>query len=154
MSAGYDSNKIDDTTAIGRKNYVRLLTGDTLSRDFLLDDNEIAFFLLQTGNNVIQAAVECAQSIAAGFSRKADIAIGKAKVNASKRAEAYWKLSYELKAKDLPTMKAGGFSKSEREAIDQDDDVIPSHFKTGDMDFPGAASGENVNDSRLNDDDC
>ncbi len=150
----YDSGQINETTAKGRKNKIRLLTGDTFSKDFLLDDNEIAVFLADAANNVFRGAVLCARAIAAQFSRKADISLGKARIQASKRAEAYWKLAYELETQDLPTIKAGGFSESERDVIAQDEDVIQPHFKTGDMDFPGAASGENVNNSRLNEDDC
>ena len=150
----YDSGKINETTANGRKNKIRLLIGDTLSRDFLLDNNEIAAFLAIHSDSVQRAAIDCARAIAAQFSRKADIAIGKSRVAASKRADSYWKLAYELEMQDLPTIKGGGFSEQDRDVIEQDQDVIQPHFKTGDMDFPGAASGENVNNSRLNDDDC
>lgn len=154
MATGYDSNDINTTTAKGRKNFVRLLTGDTLSSDFLLDDNEIAVFLLGAGDDVSRAAVSCAKAIAAQFSRKADISIGKARVAASKRADQYWKLAYELERNDLPTIKAGGFSEDEREAIREDEDVLQPHFTAGMHDLPGSASAQNVNDDRPDGDDC
>lgn len=151
MSSKYDSNKLDPTAdAESRKNYVRFLTGDTNSRGWLLDDNEINAELNLADTNVFRAGAQCSRRIAAQFARKADFSIGKASTAAGQRMDHYLRLAATLESEDLAGVDFGGFDQQQRDTLDQDESIIQPHFKTGDMDFPGTLR-EDDNDR---DNDC
>jgi hypothetical protein len=87
-------------------NKVRLLIGDNESKEELLSDGEIKYFLDDLGS-VKRAAVAAARSIAASFARKADEAVGKVSENNSGRAKQYLAIADKLET-DF-TSVAGAF---------------------------------------------
>lgn len=69
MSWSYDETDLDTETSTGRLNSVRFLVGDTITTDQQVQDEEIQFALVQTGNNTYNAASFVANTIASKYSR-------------------------------------------------------------------------------------
>lgn len=76
---------------------VRILIGDTLPTEPLLDDN-ILDWLIETEQNELLAAAKAADVLSARFSREADLAVGELSVKLSRRAVAFFELAQRLRA--------------------------------------------------------
>ena len=132
MSFSYDPTIPTD------KDAVRLLIGDTVSTDVLLQDEEISFFLTREGS-VDSAAAESAESIAAKFSRFADQKTGDISVQFSQRAKQYLDLADKIR-RGLAIMGgvpfAGGISRSDKKAREEDTDRVAPAFVRDMHDHP------------------
>ena len=114
------------------KDFVRFLTGDTLSRDPLLQDAEINALLAVTPDVRLASADAC-EAIAAIFSRQADTSnLGQSRSRSSKSAQ-YLELAKRLRKRAWTKAElfAGGLSVSGKRALAQDSDAIQPSFKVG-----------------------
>lgn len=112
------------------KDAVRLYVGDTDERDALLQDEEIQFLLNDEGS-IKRAAASAALAIAAKFSRLADEAVGRVRVDFSQKARAYTALASKLEmASDLSDAipYGGGISISDKCAQENNTDRVPPIF--------------------------
>lgn len=129
MTWSYSGNPKDNN-----KDAVRFLVGDTDSDEELIQDEEI-LFILDTETNIYRAAANVAESIAAMFSRKADVSIGDYSESLSQQADNYLKLAERLRKtarkniqfKGIPF--AGGISKTDKEITQKDTDRVKPAFK-------------------------
>lgn len=137
MTWTYDAANIQTTPLY----QVRMIIGDTLSTEPLLQDEEISFTLIRR-NSVNGAAAMCSRSIAAKFSRLSDTTVGPQKFDLSQKAANYTKLADDLEQLDDATGGAfcfsGGISIANKQTYEADPDrVDPSFVKNG-TDFPVA----------------
>jgi hypothetical protein len=115
---------------------VRFLTGDVLSTDQLVSDEEIAYALGITPN-ARMAAASIARAIASRFSRQADKQVGDLQISYSQRAAAYLKLAEELKTDAVLVSAAvycGGISKTDKLTDETNSDRVKPSFKRGAFD--------------------
>lgn len=97
MSWSYDPNNLNTTDASGRLNTVRLLVGDTDSSDELVQNEEIAFALSQTNDNVYYAGALVCRLVAAKFSRLVDTSLDNAiSAKYSTKAKQYQQLAVQI----------------------------------------------------------
>lgn len=131
MSWTYSTSLTTDTDK------VRFEIGDTDTTDQLLSNEEIGA-ILATEGSVYAAAADCAEHLAAKFSRLADRTVGNFSLSASQRAKAYWDLAKKLSAKGLlyqiPT--AGGWKQSDDDTLNADDDRKKMTLRAGVHDMP------------------
>jgi len=119
---------------------VRYYIGDTDEDDLILSDEEIEFFLGETGDVPGKAAILAARACAAKFSKCADETVGKIQVKWSQAAKYYFKLADELvvqrKTMGLGTPKpfVGGASKSNVSSYTEDEDRVQDAFNIGSHD--------------------
>lgn len=111
------------------RDQVRLLVGDTMQKDPLLQDEEIAFLLTQAPNTKL-AASRAAEAIAAKYARQADQAIGDWHVTLSQRVQHYKELAKELAASAPITAYAGGIAQADRSS-EQDSSLSQPAFTRG-----------------------
>jgi hypothetical protein len=138
--------------ASSTKDRVRFLVGDTVVTDEYLTDTEINAVV--AGQPVpTWAAAACAEAIAAKLARKCDLTIGATSISLSQRAEAYRDLAARLRAggggllpggdgTGVPTAGAafvGGLSRTERDSLAADSDLVPPSFGVGIDDHPSVA---------------
>lgn len=108
MAWSYDASNLNTTTASGRLNTVRLLVGDTDSSDELVQNEEIAFALSQSNDNVYYAGSLVCRLVAAKFSRLVDTTLDNAiSAKYSTRAKQYQQLAIQIEAQ---AKKASGKS--------------------------------------------
>lgn len=135
MSWSYSSALATD------KDRVRFLTGDTISTDAQLQDEEITWLVSQR-NDVLLAAADACEGIAARYSRQTDTTNSKLSVAASKRAAAYGVLASTLRQRALTLsgaqMFAGGLTISGKQILDENMDAVQPAFSIGKDDEPGA----------------
>lgn len=124
------------------KDKVRFEIGDTDTTDQLLSDEEIAAVLTAEGS-VYAAASDCAEHLAAKFSRLADRTVGNFSLSASQRAKAFWDLAAKLSKKGLiyQTPSAGGWKQSDDDTLNADEDRKKMVLRSGVHDMP---KGETV----------
>lgn len=97
MAWTYSNSELNTTTETGRLNTVRLLIGDIISTDPLLQDEEITFALEQAGQSVYGAASWACRVIAAGFARLVDTQLdGALESKYSDRIKHYTLMSQQL----------------------------------------------------------
>lgn len=124
---------------------VRFLCGDVDTTDQLVSDEEIAGNLAMYGSSVFRAGAAVCRHLAARFSRQADIAEDDIKKSLSQRAKAFADRAGELDEQAsstvngaiVPTMFAGGISRSDKQVREQDTDRVQPSFTRRDDDFPG-----------------
>lgn len=92
---------------------VRFEIGDTDQNDQLLQDGEIDY-AIQQESNLFGAAARCCEAIARKFAREADRAIGKTRVAASQKSQAYTKMALQLRK------KASGYHLPYASGLDED----------------------------------
>jgi hypothetical protein len=145
MAWNYSNSELNTTTATGRLNTVRLLIGDIVETDPLLQDEEIEFGLAQAGNNVYGAASWACRVIAASFARTVSTQLdGALEVLYSDRIKHYTLMSQQLL--DLGKsvggkgmgLFAGGISLAEIATVESNTDRPNPAFKIGQFDNPGA----------------
>ena len=112
------------------KDKVRFLIGDTDANYPLLQDAEV-LYLIETQGTALAASVAAALAIAAKYSRMSDESVGDVSKSYSQRAEAYRKLSVDLRRRNAEKAVcpyAGGISEVDKDTTQQDPDVVPSVF--------------------------
>lgn len=123
------------------KDRVRFLTGDTNAADQQLQDEEITWLVSQR-SDVLLAAADACEGIAARYTRQADTTNSKLSVAASKRAAAYAALAKMLQQRALTLsgaqMFAGGLTISGKQVLDENTDAVQPAFSIGKDDEPGA----------------
>jgi hypothetical protein len=121
------------------RDQVRLLVSDTDSENFLMDDEEIDFFLSQEPNIYWSAATVANTMIirlGAGFLE--DQKVGETRIRA-KRINELKLLIDQWRARgaahQLPS--AGGIFLNEQQAMDLNSNILKSDFFRGMSDYPG-----------------
>lgn len=142
MSWSYDVTDLDETTASGRLNVVRLLVGDTDTLDQQVQNEEVTFALLTESNDVYGAASWVARTLAAKYSRFVDVDLD------GQVAESYSQLKdhYTLLAEKLDNQKksdgvyigfsAGGIKKSKMREAEMDTDRVKPLYRRRSYEYP------------------
>lgn len=139
-------------TATERRDGVRWLVGDTDTTDQQTSDEEIAFALTQSSDDIYLAGSIVCRAIAAKYARLVDVSVDDTEltVDYSKRQEAYLKLAGKLErqsvrgpggsiAVGIPV--AGGISVSDVDSVEQNLDRPTPAFPiqtVGTGDYDGA----------------
>jgi hypothetical protein len=134
MTFTYDVDDLNTTTATGRRNAVRFLVGDTDPLDVQVQDDEIAFALTESGDNVYEAGAYCCRAIAAKYSRRVDTELdGALSASYSDLHSHYLALAESLEAESKKQsglgVKAGGLSKAAISVVRQDTDRVTPSFR-------------------------
>jgi hypothetical protein len=131
------------TTSATRRDAVRLLVGDTDTTDQQVSDEEIAFALSQTSDDIYNAGALMCRTIAGKYSRLVDTSIESVSSSYSQRAKQYSELAVRLvkEGKRLGSVGlgvpvAGGMSISEMESVEDDLDRVPSAFRVDQFSNP------------------
>jgi len=116
---------------------IRFLIGDTDELDPLIQDEEIAWVLLENPDVRLAGAVVL-RALAAKLSRQGDKRVGEVSESASQMAEAFSARADELEsqAMSLALPSFGGLSISEKETLDEDTDAVQPSFRIGQDDHP------------------
>lgn len=135
MAWSYDASDLDKTTASGRLNTVRLLVGDTNTADQQAQNEEIAFALSETNDNVYYAAAWIAKTIASQYARQVDTSLdGALSAKYSDLSKNYKALSENLeyqgkKAGAVVGVVAGGISKTDITTVRANTDRVEGSFR-------------------------
>jgi hypothetical protein len=131
------------TTSATRRDAVRLLVGDTDTTDQQVSDEEIAFALSQTSDDIYNAGALMCRALAGKYSRLVDTSIESVSSSYSQRAKQYSELAVRLvkEGKRLGSVGlgvpvAGGMSISEMESVEDDLDRVPSAFRVDQFSNP------------------
>lgn len=145
MTWTYDPTGLGTSTAAERLNAVRLLVGDTDTSDQQLQDEEITFSLDQASDNIYNAAVWCANTIASKYSRRVTTELdGALRAEYSDLARNYRELSIQLRENarrysgGALGVEAGGISISEINTARSDTDRPSSFARIDRFDNPKA----------------
>ena len=131
----YDPTDLDNTTASGRLNTVRLLVGDTDTNDQQVQNEEITFGLSENGDNIYYAGAWIARAIASKYSRKVNTSLdGALKADYSDLAKQYKVLADDLEYQGKTSgavigVLAGGITKSGIEAVRANTNRIEGSFR-------------------------
>ena len=115
---------------------VRFLIGDTDTNDQLISNEEINYFVVEF-NNARRSASEAARSIAAKFARLMNRSIGGLSADFSAKYRQYLELADNLIAKEEMrpvSLYISGYTKSEKELVELDDDRESTFSRKGIMD--------------------
>lgn len=135
MAWSYDPTDLDKDTASGRLNTVRLLVGDTDTNDQQAQNEEIAFALSETNNNVYYAASWVARTIASQYARKVNTEVdGALRADYSDLSKQYSTLSDKLefqgkKSGAVVGVLAGGITKSGINTVRTDTNRVEGSFR-------------------------
>lgn len=114
------------------KDQVRFLVGDTDKTDQLLTDAEIEWTLQRYNNAPMNAAIRCCESILSKFARMVDESVGEVKISFSQRMKSYAMTLTMLKSRlatEDTSFYAGGISKSDKRAQEQNSDRVKPDFR-------------------------
>ncbi len=109
-----------------RRDAVRVLIKDTVVTSAKLQDEEIAFFLAQSGNSVWRAAARACRALADAAASR--ISVGDLSIADQSIGYLDWAKSYDRQADMGATAFAGGISVTDRDNRDQDTDRIKPAF--------------------------
>lgn len=130
-------NSTDISTSLAR---VRLMIGDTDTNDQQLTDEEINYWVNNSGG-VVWAAANAAESLAAEYARRVDKSIGPASLQVSQRQKHYHDLAASLRAKAAVYSGiepyVGGTVVSTKDELEDDTDRVEPSFARGWGDYPG-----------------
>jgi hypothetical protein len=120
------------------KDEVRFYSGDTDSSRQLVQDEEIAFVLTTQPNTLLAAAIVC-DAAAAKLSQEADARVGDVSESSSQKATAFRQRAKDLRSNGYKLAKPifGGITRSQKEALDQDTELVQPSFRVGQDDHPG-----------------
>lgn len=143
MTYTYDPSDLVTSTPTGRLNVVRLLVGDNNLHDQQMQDEEIYFALSENNNNVYFSASFCARLLASKYARMVNTQLdGALEAEYSDRIKQYTLLSIQLSelgkrvgGKSIG-VSAGGISKTEMNAANQNTDRVKPEFTIGQFDNP------------------
>ncbi len=116
---------------------VRWFSGDRDIIDQLVQDEEIAFQLVEEPDPRLAAASVC-DAIAAQLQRQADASTGDVKESKSQKAKGFLAQASRLRRRAgiLAAPKFGGLSRSEKDTLDQDTDAVQPSFRVTQFDNP------------------
>lgn len=113
---------------------VRFATGDTISTDPQLQDEEINFALTQKPS-VLGAAAYCCRALATKLAREADTVDKDLRDSMSQRSRAYMLLANQLDVlagkATFPIVYAGGISVSDKKRAENNNDRVKPQFNIG-----------------------
>lgn len=131
------------TTAATRRDAVRLLVGDTDTSDQQVTDEEIAFALSQTSDDLYNAGALICRVLAGKYARLVDTSFETVSSSYSQRATQYAALAVRLSKEGkrigsvgLGVPVAGGLSISEMEGVESDTDRVQSAFRVDQFSNP------------------
>lgn len=135
MAWSYDPTDLDNNTASGRLNTVRLLVGDTDTLDQQVQNEEITFGLSENGDSTYFAAAWIARAIASKYSRKVNTSLdGALSADYSDLAKQYMQLADNLEYQGKTSgaavgVLAGGITKSRVNAVRANTNRIEGSFR-------------------------
>jgi len=124
-------------SSIGR---VRMLAGDADTSDELMTDNQYAWALDESSDNIYGAASLIARAIAGKFARRADTSIGELRVSYSQRVTQYNDIAARMTREEVKrggsvsvigAPRAGGISQSAVDAVRDNTDRVQPSFRRG-----------------------
>jgi hypothetical protein len=130
MSGDWTYNAQPDTIPLDE---VRIEIGDVDPTDPQLRDTEINHYINiygNRGNAAIYAAIACCHALAARYSRKANKAIGKLRIDLSDIAKSYRDQALALRSRSGVTVQpfAGGMDLSDKDAYFQNTSITQPLF--------------------------
>jgi hypothetical protein len=134
MAWSYDERNLNTTDPLGRLNAVRFLIGDTDESDQQVQDEEIAFAMVQANNNTYYAGAFLCRTIAAKYSRNVDVDINGAISEKSSQLQGhYLELAEALEYQAQKTgaqigVVAGGLSRSRVDVVRSNTDRVKPAF--------------------------
>lgn len=132
------------------KDEVRFLSGDTDSTRQVVQDEEITYVLSKQPNVTLAAAIVC-DAAAAKFSQDTDARVGDVSESSSQRAEAFRQKAKDLRQRAgvvaLPIF--GGITKTQKDKLDNDADLIQPSFRIGQDDHPELPNERETNPDRF-----
>lgn len=127
---------------------VRFYCGDTDDNDPLVHDEEIDFLLAEYGGDTLRAAAAVCDQLANRFARDVtksgdglSISSGERHRQFAERAKALRAQMREQKSRGIPF--AGGISKADKEAREEDDDRLGTAIKVDIFNNPRSPWGSN-----------
>jgi len=135
MAWSYDPTDLDNTTASGRLNIVRLLVGDTDTVDQQVQNEEITFGLSENGNNIYLSASWIARAISSKYSRLVTTSLsGALSSDYSDLAKQYQTLADQLEYQGKTNgasvgILAGGITKTQVENVRANTNRIEGSFR-------------------------
>ena len=135
MSWSYDPTDLDNTTASGRLNTVRLLVGDTDTNDQQVQNEEVTFSLSENNNNTYTSAAWIARVIASKYARMVTTQLdGALSANYSDLSKQYMQLADQLEYQGKTNgaavgILAGGITKSGIKAVRANTNRIEGSFR-------------------------
>lgn len=135
MSWSYDPTDLDNTTASGRLNTVRLLVGDTDTNDQQVQNEEVTFSLSENNNNTYTSAAWIARVVASKYARMVTTQLdGALSANYSDLSKQYMQLADQLEYQGKTNgaavgILAGGITKSGIEAVRANTNRIEGNFR-------------------------
>ena len=135
MAWSYDPTDLDNTTASGRLNIVRLLVGDTDTVDQQVQNEEIAFGISENGNNIYLSASWVARAISSKYSRQVTTSLdGALSADYSDLAKQYQTLADQLEYQGKTNgasvgILAGGITKTQVEGVRANTNRIEGSFR-------------------------
>ena len=135
MAWSYDPTDLDNTTASGRLNIVRLLVGDTDTVDQQVQNEEITFGLSENGNNIYLSASWIARAISSKYSRQVTTSLdGALSADYSDLAKQYQTLADQLEYQGKTNgasvgILAGGITKTQIEGVRANTNRIEGSFR-------------------------
>jgi hypothetical protein len=100
----------DLSTAIGK---VRLLVPDNNSTSYLLEDDEIDYFLAQRGSNAKAAAADCCDQLARQFALKPSFSADGLSVSNGERANTFAARARELRGSMMSAVSSVTLNRSD-----------------------------------------
>jgi glycerate-2-kinase len=135
MAWSYDPTDLDNTTASGRLNIVRLLVGDTDTVDQQVQNEEITFGLSENNNNIYLSASWIARAISSKYSRLVTTSLdGALSADYSDLAKQYQTLADQLEYQGKTNgasvgILAGGITKTQVEGVRANTNRIEGSFR-------------------------
>ena len=135
MAWSYDPTDLDNTTASGRLNIVRLLVGDTDTVDQQVQNEEITFGLSENGDNIYLSASWIARAISSKYSRLVTTSLsGALSSDYSDLAKQYQTLADQLEYQGKTNgasvgILAGGITKTQIEGVRANTNRIEGSFR-------------------------
>jgi glycerate-2-kinase len=135
MAWSYDPTDLDNTTASGRLNIVRLLVGDTDTVDQQVQNEEITFGLSENGDNIYLSASWIARAISSKYSRLVTTSLsGALSSDYSDLAKQYQTLADQLEYQGKTNgasvgILAGGITKTQVEGVRANTNRIEGSFR-------------------------
>lgn len=115
---------------------LRFLLGDTDEDDQQLSDEELNYLLTENDDSVTAAGLSACRRMIAKYSRYVDQKTGDIDTKYSQRLGHYRTLLAMIREGLIPTPYAGGISKSDMEAVQDDEDRQGGQFAVGMQDYP------------------
>jgi len=126
----------DETGLAERINNVRFLIGDTDSTDYAITNDNVSFALTQASDDVYLAASICARALAGKYATYVDTRFESVASDYSQISKQYYALATRLEAQSkkfgsrgLGVPVAGGLTRSDIQAADQNTDRMKPKFK-------------------------